>query len=385
MPETEICKKRKQNKIWIPVGLLLAALLLNLLGWLSRGFCDFYVHHIFPVWLATYGRVTGLFSFSVGEIMLYVAALVVAVFVMCSILYLFFRKHIQNGLKKTYFIFTKAFFWIFSVVCLIMTLNCFLLYHVSPIKESHSMFTDKADREYGIEEIEILRNEIVLYSNYLAEQMNRDEAGHLIYEGDMISQAKQDMAALSDEFPRLKGFYPNPKPLWRSDFFSQQYIMGYYFPFSLEANYNNIMCIGNLPATICHELSHLKGFMREDEAGFVGYLACAKSEDLFFNYSACLSVLTYVDNDFYKAIGENDAYYKSMPSISAQVRKDKTFLTEETWEKVEEKAVLDTQTVKKASDTFTETTLTLNGVSEGKISYSKVVDLLLIYYDGILY
>ena len=47
--------------------------------------------------------------------------------------------------------------------------------------------------------------------------------------------------------------------------------------------------------------------------------------------------------------------------------------------------MIDTQTVKEASNTFTETTLVLNGVEDGKISYSRVVNLLLQYYDGILY
>jgi len=35
-----------------------------------------------------------------------------------------------------------------------------------------------------------------------------------------------------------------------------------------------------------------------------------------------------------------------------------------------------------ASDTLTDTLLKLNGVSDGKISYSRVVELLLQYYTG---
>ena len=39
-------------------------------------------------------------------------------------------------------------------------------------------------------------------------------------------------------------------------------------------------------------------------------------------------------------------------------------------------------TVKKAADTFVDTTLKVNGVKSGKVSYSYVVKLLLMYYDG---
>ena len=64
---------------------------------------------------------------------------------------------------------------------------------------------------------------------------------------------------------------------------------------------------------------------------------------------------------------------------------DKKFLTQEAWEEVEQKAVLPTETVKAAADTFLDTNLTLNGVSDGTVSYSRVVSLLLWYYDGKLY
>ncbi len=47
--------------------------------------------------------------------------------------------------------------------------------------------------------------------------------------------------------------------------------------------------------------------------------------------------------------------------------------------------MISTETVKKAADAFLDANLTLNGVSDGVVSYSRVVKLLLQYYDGILY
>ena len=260
-------------------------------------------------------------------------------------------------------------------------LNFSILYHCNRLDPNEKV----EFRKYSLWELEILRNYIVEEANVLAPVMKRDEKGNLIYEKDMKKEAKKQMQRLGDTFENLKGYYPDPKPLYTSDFFSQQYIMGYYFPFSLEANYNDRMCIINLPTTMCHELSHLKGFILEDEANFIGYLACMNSEDAFFRYSACLSVIYYLDNDFFAAAGEDAAYYLAQPVISEQVQSDKQFLTREAWEEVEEGAVLDTDFVEAASDAFTETTLTLNGVEDGKISYSRVVELMLRYYDGILY
>ena len=56
-------------------------------------------------------------------------------------------------------------------------------------------------------------------------------------------------------------------------------------------------------------------------------------------------------------------------------------MTEDAWVKVETKAIIKTETVKKASNTFIETNLVLNGIEQGKASYSEVVGLLMDYYS----
>lgn len=377
-------QRKKKWRIVIPVLLIVLSLLLNLIGWMSSSFCNFYVSYVFPLWVETYGRLTGIFPFSVGEKMLYLSVILVAVLILWMLIQILFHRFLPERAGRLFRSYGTVLFWIFGIVCVIMTLNCFLLYHVPTINERYEI-GENSKKEYGIFEITALRDYVVGQANELAAAMERNENGELIYEGDIKQEAKKQMNRLSSTYPALRGYYPDPKPLDTSDFFSQQYIMGYYFPFSMEANYNNIMCEINMPVTMCHELSHLKGFIREDEANFIAYLACVDSEDDFFRYSAYLSVINYIDSDFYKAIDKNGKVYLSHPAINGQVISDKSFLTEETWKKVEETALIDTETVKSASDTFMETTLVLNGVEDGKISYSRVVDLLLQYYDGILY
>ena len=58
------------------------------------------------------------------------------------------------------------------------------------------------------------------------------------------------------------------------------------------------------------------------------------------------------------------------------MREDDRFLTEDAWKRVEERAVLDTEAVKRAADAFIDTNLKVNGISDGKASYSHVVGLL---------
>lgn len=376
--------KLKAFQKQIPALLILFAVLLNITGRVWQGFTDFYVDHIFPLWVETYGRFTGLFPFSVGEWMLYLAVVLVFLLIIGGVVYAAFGKRLPGMLKTFYRKYVFFVYWVFGIVCVIMTLNCFLLYQARTVNVRFEI-GGRADKEYGSGEIAALRDYVVENANALASVFERDEDGYLIYEEDLEQKAREEIKRLGERFDNLQGYYPSPKKLFLSGFYSQQYIMGYYFPFSMEANYNGQMYITNMPVTMCHELSHLKGFMLEDEANFIGYLACVDSEDPLFRYSAYLSVIGYLDRDFVKAIGEDEEIYLSHPQICDQVAEDKKFLTTEAWEQVEKKAVLKTETVRQAADTFLETTLTLNGVADGTISYSRVVKLLLQYYDGKLY
>ena len=206
----------------------------------------------------------------------------------------------------------------------------------------------------------------------------RDEKGNVIYEGDMAAIAKKSMKNLSSEYPRLSGFYTTPKNLYFSEFMCQQYMQGYYFPFSMEANINSKMSIMNKPFTMCHELAHTHGYIYEDEANLFGFLACIKSDDTAFVYSGYLGVLNYINNDFYYAVSKDE--YNSHVKISDRVKYDNQFVTEEEWKEVEKKAVIKTETVKKAADVFIDTNLKVNGVLEGKVNYTRVVGLILDYY-----
>lgn len=367
------------------MGILAVILLLNLAAWSSPAFCDWYISRIFPVWIHTYGRFTGLFPFSVGEIMLCAGVIVTAAALILGMVLLVCmlipdsrmrqKKRLVTGAGKFY----RVYAWMVLCTGLVMTLNCTILYHGSTFNEK---YFGKTDRDYSLTELLAVRNFVVERCNTLSGQMERDENGDILYNGDMKEEAIRSMQTLGETYSGLSGFYPRPKALFFSDFMCQQYMQGYYFPFSMEANYNDVMYIMNKPSTFCHELAHLKGYIYEDEANFIGFLACISSEDIVFQYSGYLSVLYYLDNDFYDAIGGDLERYHAEVQILPQVIADNIFVKQTDWDRIEEKALIETEVVDAVSDSFTETTLKLNGVEDGMISYNRVVKLLLQYYEG---
>lgn len=374
---------KKRYKVLI--GIWIGIILLNLLAWCSAPFCDWYVTYVFPIGVHTYGRLSGVVSFSVGEWMLYLSVVYMLVnLILCIPAWILRKRECGKKLRR----FLSVVPWFVTLVCIIMTLNCTILYHCTPMKKlllqevADAGENDSAD---SLERLIALREEVVANCNRLAGQMQRDENGYIVAGShkELSDRAIRAMQGISEQFPRLSGYYPDPKPLMASWFFSQQYMCGYYFPFSMEANYNDMMYVMNIPYTLCHELSHLKGYIYEDEANFLAYLACLQSGNQVFEYSGYLGVLYYVENDLHKALessGQLD-YYEQLTPIDAQVHTDNCFLTPEAWSKVEDTSFLDTEFVAQVSDEFVETTLTLNGVEDGMISYSRVVELLLLYKE----
>ncbi|MBE5851921.1 MAG: DUF3810 domain-containing protein [Lachnospiraceae bacterium] len=373
--------KKVAYKISIGI-LLLLTLAINIAAWNSRDFSDFYRKYIFQKISPLQSRISNIFSCSIGEVMILIGLFLVVVFVCTIVALVVFRK--KEWIQRIGKGYLKFFVLIFAIVSLIMTSNCFVAYHASDFETVY--MSNIEDREYTVEELILVRDYVIEQANALAYTFERDDRGYIIYDEEEIKkQAKLEMKRMGQQYPLLKGYYPNPKPIAASKFLSQQYMLGYYFPFSMEANYNKQMYVVNMPATMCHELSHLKGFMYEDDANFIGYLTCISSENPFFRYSGYVSMLDYLNNALFENLGGNVEAYLQYKQCDILVAYDNMFLTREAWEEVEEAAVFDTETVKQASHTFVETNLNLNGIEEGVASYGRVVEYLLKYYDGVLY
>ena len=386
-------KKKVKKSLRIYISIVIVLLLLQVIAWNSRSFSDAYIAYIFPIWVNTYGRITGSFPFSVGEWMIVagIAVVISAVLLGISLIFPGCRHSAKycRGVKR-YF---RFFAWVLLFVFAIMTLNCTMIYHGSTFSEKY--FGEEEGQQERTEELLRIYNDIVSHCNALSIEMERDASGAVVYSGgvdskgnvvDMEDKAIDVMQSLGKTYEQLDGYYPRPKAMFFSDFMCQMYMCGYYFPFSMEANYNDVMYIMKKPATICHELAHIRGYIYEDEANFIAFLACVESDDAAFQYAGYLSVLNYVANDLYKTrLADPDSYAAAREAVHPlqvlqRVQRDNIFVTEEEWERINGKAVVNTETVDSVSDTLTNASLKLNGVSDGMISYNRVVELLLQWY-----
>lgn len=348
---------------WLPMAVLfLSAALLQGCARLCPGFGQWYARHIYPLLLNTLGRLTGLLPFSAAELGLYLLAV-------SALLNLFFHRKRPCLLLRRFLTAAALFAFLF-------TAGCGVNYYRQPFSYTCGLTVRPSSTDELYRLCQALTDQISLAAKKL-DQAAPGLAGQtqpaklsfrqLRYYGQASRQA---MKGLGEEFSDLSGFYPMPKPLLVSSILSVQQLCGIYSPFTVEANYNRDMPLYNIPHTICHELSHLKGFMREDEANFIGYMACIRSDDPVFNYSGYLMGWVYAGNAL--AAADWDAYMELRDRLPQKALTDLAY-NNAFWDSYDSKVA---QAATKVNDTY----LKLQDQEDGVKSYGRVVDLMLAYY-----
>lgn len=374
--KNKIIKHKFKTNTKVVIVLIIFISLLNILSIISTGFAQWYRKYIFSDISVLFAKIAGIVSISIGEVMICLGILLLALCIIIGFLG-FLKIEILKKIRRIYF---RCIVYVCIFVYVAETFNCFMLYHTKTLEEQLYSNVDMTSSEMDIERLLAVYNEVTTNMNELSLKVRRDESEDLICDYS-YEECKEALWNVSDIFELLKGYYPNPKKIYYSDIMSQQYLAGIYFPFSMEANYNKLMYCSNYPSTICHELSHLKGYIREDEANFIAYIACIHSDNEFIQYSGYLSVYYYLLNDLIEY--GNEDIYSRMERPNEYASKDNIFVKEEVFEEIEKNSIVSTNVLSEATDKFIDSNLKLNGVKSGMDNYNEVVRLLILYYDNL--
>ena len=336
-----------------------------------------YMQSIFPAITTPFAWLTEKIPFSFGEVLIITALIMIPLTVIILVAVGLIKK-IPGERKHSVRVFFGYFWaWVLTFVLFTETFNCYALY---PSPTFTELYPEYPGETYTAGELEQLADFLIFETNQLSGKVQRDAEGKFVLTADLDETAKAAMRNLSEDYPQLKGYYTTPKPVKNSFFMSQQYLMGIYFPFTMEANYNDQMYSLNLPDTVCHELSHTKGFIREDEANFIGFLACYKSDNTDYRYSGCLRALRYVLGKCDENCSE-ETVNRLYGALADGVRIDWN-ANSDYWSSVQksDEGIFDSETVAEVSDKAMEASLQFGGVEDGKKSYGRMVDLLLDWY-----
>lgn len=331
----------------------------------NRSFAEYYATKIYPLFAGTISFFTSKISFSVAEII--IAALIILLIIYTlSVAVNSFKYKTTNYLKN--YVANTAI--AVSCVYFLFVLFCGLNYY----RYEFTYYSGLEIRESSKEELISLCENLINDANEMRGKLNtsNDNTAEL-YDYNYYKTSKRAKNSFNDislKYEILKGNYPAPKAVKFSKVMSYMNITGVFFPFTFEANVNVDIPPYQIPATMLHELVHLRGFMREDEANFISYLACINSGYDDFAYSGTMLALTYSMNALYAE--DYDQFAKLHKKYSEDVKNDIAF-SKIYWKQFDTK-------VAEISSNINDTYLRANNQEDGVKSYGKMVDLLLAYY-----
>jgi hypothetical protein len=340
-----------KKRFW--AGLLLAQFLLFYVfsksGMMISFFERFFeiqktVHQIIFFWI----------PFSIGDV-LYI---LLGGFLLYSVIKCFKKKSRNTSLLRVFiiiniFYFTYQIFW-------------GMLYFQTPIIEKLS-----SQEEPTVEKAKILALKYLEKCKETRAFVKEDKNGIFIItdlekvQKEILSQQANLPKNISDKkAPEINCF----KPSIFKNVMNFTGILGYYNPFTAEAQFNSQLPNTYIPFTSAHESSHQLGFAREQEANFVGYLIGIDSKNAELRYSTeyftLKSLLNFIvdkDQEFVKSVLKN---------YSPGMKKDRAY---------EKAFILKHQGLLDEFFGFTNNLFLKSNQQEGAITYSYFIDLLLNY------
>lgn len=360
--------RQTKRRVVAGYGLFIASFLLLYMARSLEGFAQWYSVTVYPVWVVSIGRISGRLSISVVEILLYITIIVL----FSCLSHLVYKRFKRENVKYDLCRFISGILVFCGMLFLVYTLNCGINYQ----RDSFSECIGLEIEEYTVDELKkvcvILTEDINQISGEVARDENglmvmKKESNKFLLDGRIAIDA---MESVSKDYEELAGYYPQPKGLMCSWILSVQKISGIYSPFTIEANYNREMVDYNVPFAMCHELSHLRGFMQEQEANFIAYLACTASDNTEFQYSGSMLGWIHCMNTLYEA--DIDAWKEVRSMLNEEAKVDLR-ANSEFWAKYDGKTA-------EVADMINDSYLKANGQSDGVKSYDKMVDLLVAYY-----
>lgn len=206
----------------------------------------------------------------------------------------------------------SRFFYLLSFIYFSFHICWAFNYYKTPIKDSYAI------ESIGEDELKFWTNNYLIKCKEFREMvpedscgvflldLNQDEVSHTIMKSKNRFQKKYSQIKFSNNS------FPNLKPSLYSSSFSYLGILGYYNPFTSEAQFNACSPDTKLLFSQFHETSHGWGFATESEANFVGFLVGSESENYAFQYvsnymalRSLLNKLVWIDPKFVQLVLAN--------------------------------------------------------------------------------
>ncbi|MBR1555846.1 MAG: DUF3810 family protein [Oscillospiraceae bacterium] len=292
--------KKKISVYWKMILCITGLTVIMIIFSLFPHFCDWYADSVYPHLCDGISRLTSGIPFALGEIMMYLGALMLLFSVVFLPLLLILRK--KARWRKFCSIYYKSFLMLLVCIVCIYIPTWLIPFCGTVLGEGDA----QKRTEFSYEEISLLMQYIIDGGNAAAEEIEILSDGTVDFLSETESQQHiaEAMQKLTGEYPRLAGYYPRVKPAFCSDILERMGIWGYTYPFTMELTHNKYVSPMDMPVLKAHELAHHKGYYKENEACFLSQIALNESDDPFLRLSGFQEMFWYIYDDY--ADAQND-------------------------------------------------------------------------------
>ncbi len=303
-------------KSWrLTVILTCIAILIKVFSLFPAAVEQYYSTGFFPVISSFQRLLTGFISFSIGDI-------IYAVFVIWIFVRLF--KTLRAIILKTV---TRRSFFRSLKRTINLTLIIYILFYGL---WGLNYYRLGIASQLNLQRDQYKRNDLQRINLMLIEGLNneRRKINTMLEWPEVAKNAVSAYSLANQSLPFLKYRFPSVKSSFYGKALNYFGFLGYYNPFTGEANVNKAMPAFLLPFTTCHEIGHQLGYGTEDEANFAGYLSATSSKLPEFRYSARLELFLYCNAQL--SIRDSLTFRNNYFLLDTLVKKDleeyKTFL-----------------------------------------------------------
>ena len=246
------------------------------------------------------------FTFSIGDAFYTILLL----FIFIKLIHLFSKKK-RNKTAFQLLILANCFYFVYQ-------LFWGMLYFQEPVRNKLKPVAINTTllKEFALQELKICKS--------LREIQNENEKGvFTILDHEKIKleilKSQKDIPAEISSKKEIK--HNAIKPSLFSFIEGYTGILGYYNPFTAEAQYNKELPNTYIPFTMAHESAHQLGFAREQEANFIAYIIGKNSDDPALKYSTHYFTLRSLLNALY--LSEETFVNHVLESYSESMKHDR--------------------------------------------------------------
>ncbi|MCQ2516496.1 MAG: DUF3810 domain-containing protein [Saccharofermentans sp.] len=307
-------------------ALLIAAYLLPRIL-INGEIAEYYCRNIFPVLSFVPLSISSFFNTSLTELFVVIGSITLLILIICfvvNLIVIVFKQDIRHALFKLYKV-LKVVLIIGIIAALIFEANHGINYNRASVKAQMHLYGDDRSFEEYSEALEWAYAGMINARRRLGEDFNG--VAHLSTNFDrIVYDANGIVSAVSEHYDLgMSENYIRAKAVSLSYLWTYTEIAGVYDPFLGEANINtDYLDILSFPVTVCHEISHVKGYASETDANTIAVLSCINSPRADFQYAGYYYIFCRLYNtvsDYAKAEGREMVQYLSMPDME-MVRRD---------------------------------------------------------------